>query len=103
MSRYLPRTITAVDYEDGPPKQGLPYEEGETLSLGVNQGLQDESTIKVKIVRFIQPSTYSCVMEVESLAVSGPAKYPEHSILELYDWRYAAQLRQDSKINPWTQ
>lgn len=42
-------------------------------------------------------------MEVESLATSGLTNYPEHSILKLYDWRYATQLRQDHDINPWTQ
>lgn len=42
-------------------------------------------------------------MEVEILAASGPAKYPEHSILKLYDWRHAPQLREDHKISPWTQ
>lgn len=74
------------------------------MTLSVNQGSpQDESTIEVKIVRFIQPSTLSCVMEVECLAASGPAKYAEHSILKLYNWRYATQLRQDHQIDPWTQ
>lgn len=74
------------------------------MILSVNQGLpEDESTIEVKIVRFIQPTTLSCVMEVECLAASGPAKRPAHSILKLYDWRYATQLRLDHKINPWSQ
>lgn len=87
-----------------PPKHSLPYEKGKTLTLSVNQGLpEDESTIEVKIVRVIQPTTLSCVMEVESFAAFGPAKYPVHSILKLYDWRYSTQLRQDHKINPWTQ
>ena len=77
------------------PKYSLAYEEGKTLTLSLNQG---QSTIKVKIVRFIQPSTLSCVMEVEILAASGPAGYPEHSILKLYDWRYAAALREFHKL-----
>ena len=86
------------------PKPILPYKEGRTLTLSVNQGLeQNESTIEVRIVRLILPSTLSCVMEVESLAASGPVEYPEHSILKLYDWRYATQLRQDNKIDAWTQ
>lgn len=86
------------------PKHSLPYEEGKTLTLIVNQGLpEDESTVEVKIVRFIQPTSLSCVMEVESLTASGPAKYPEHSILKLYDWRYPTQLRQHHEIKPWIQ
>ena len=86
------------------PKESLPYEEGKTLTLIVNQALQEEeSSIEVKIVCFIQPTTLSCVMEVENVGASGPEKYPRHSILKLYDWRYATQLRRDQKIDPWTQ
>ncbi|KAL8974698.1 MAG: hypothetical protein Q9197_001067 [Variospora fuerteventurae] len=29
-------------------------------------------------------------------------KQAKHAILKLYDWRYAAQLRKDHKIDPWT-
>lgn len=97
MSRYLPRTITAVGYEDQSKvyltKRGRLYPLASTKAYMMNRRSRC----------FIQPSTYSCFMEVESFAVSGPAKYPKHSILELYDWRYAAQLRQNSKINLWTQ
>lgn len=93
---------------DSPPRN-LPYEAGKTLNLSINQGLPKDvaSTIdlelEVKIVRFIQPSTLSCVMVVESLEGSGPAKDGELSILKLYDWRYATQLRRDHKIDPWSQ
>lgn len=39
-------------------------------------------------------------MEVENLGASGPTKkYPGYSILKLYDWRYATQLRRDQKID----
>ncbi|KAL9124525.1 MAG: hypothetical protein Q9217_006150 [Psora testacea] len=43
-------------------------------------------------------------MEVEVLAVSsgGSTKHAKHSMLKLYDWRYATQLRQDHKIGRWT-
>ncbi|CAF9906599.1 MAG: hypothetical protein ALECFALPRED_002454 [Alectoria fallacina] len=91
------------------PQQSLPYEAGKTLTLSINQSPpQDVAStihleIEVKIVRFIRPSTLSCVMVVESLAGSGPADDGELSILKLYDWRYATQLRQDHKIDPWTQ
>lgn len=86
------------------PKDSLPYVEGKTLTLIVNQALPDEeSSIEVKIVRFIQPTTLSCVMEVETLGASGPEKYPGHSILKLYDWRYATRLRRDQRIDPWIQ
>ena len=91
------------------PQHSLPYEAGKTLTLRINQGLpQDVASItdleiEVKIISLIEPSTLSCVMVVESLGGSGPAKYGELSILKLYDWRYATQLRQDHKIDPWTQ
>lgn len=98
MTRLAPGTSLAMGCEMDNLKHSLPYEEGKTLILNVNQASpQDESTIEVKIVRLIQPSTLSCVMEVESL------KYPNHSILKLYDWCYTAQLRQDNKIDSWTQ
>lgn len=86
------------------PNHSLPYEEGKTLTLSVNQVLPEhESTFEVKILRFIQPSTLSCVMEVKSLATSGPTQYLERLILKLYDWRYATQLRQDHMVDPWAQ
>ncbi|KAL9104189.1 MAG: hypothetical protein Q9163_000841 [Psora crenata] len=37
-------------------------------------------------------------MEVEILATSSFAK---HSILKLFDWRYAMQLREDHGVGPW--
>ena len=79
------------------PKHSLPYEVGKNLILNINQALlQEESTIEVKIVRFIQPSTLSCVMVVES------PKYPKHLILKLYDWRYATGMRKNNKVGSWT-
>lgn len=86
------------------PRDSFSYE-GKTLNLIVSQALpEEESSIEVKIVRFIQPTTLSCVMEVKNLGAYGPTeKYLEHSILKLYDWRYATQLRRDQKIDPWTQ
>lgn len=41
-------------------------------------------------------------MEVDILHNSGPAEFPEHPVLKLYDRRYATQLRADNKIAPWT-
>lgn len=80
-----------------------PYEEGKTLILRVTEGVPpNERTIKVQVLRPIQPNTLSCVMAVEVLAVSGSTKHAKHSILKLYDWRYATQLRQDHRIDQWT-
>lgn len=74
-----------------------PFQEGKTLILNVNKPLPlEKSTIEVKIVRLIKPSTLSCVMEVEGL------KFPGHSILKLYDWRYATQMRESNKVGLWT-
>lgn len=78
-----------------------PYEEGKILTLNVTVDVpSNERTIKLQILRSIQPSTLSCVMEVEVLA--GSTKYAKHSILKLYDWRYATQLRQDDRVGQWT-
>ncbi|KAL8857793.1 MAG: hypothetical protein Q9178_005693 [Gyalolechia marmorata] len=42
-------------------------------------------------------------MEVNVLAGSSSLKKKaKHSILKLYDWRYATQLRQDNEVGPWT-
>ena len=79
-----------------------PYEEGKTLILSVTEGVPPtKHTIKLRILRLIQPNTLSCVMEVDVLEVSGSTKPAKHSILKLYDWRYATQLRQDYGVDQW--
>ena len=82
-----------------------PYEEGKTLTLSVTEGVPPtKHTIKVQVLRHIRPDAFSCVMEVNVLAVSGStklAKLAKHSILKLYDWRYATQLREDHGIDQW--
>lgn len=84
------------------PSHRSPYEEGKTLILSVTEGVpSNKHTIKLQILRPIQPNTLSCVMEVDVLAVSGSTKPAKHSILKLYDWRYATQLRQDHGVGQW--
>ena len=79
-----------------------PYEKGKTLNLSVTEGMPPKKhMIKLQILRPIQPNTLSCVMEVDVLAVSGSTKPAKHSILKLYDWRYATQLRQDQGVDLW--
>lgn len=81
---------------------GSPYE-GKTLVLSVTEGVPPKKhTIDIQISRLIQPSTLSCVMDVDVLATSGSTKYAKHSILKLYDWRYATQLRRDFRVDQWT-
>ena len=90
---------------DGPSDRthSSPYEEGKTLNLSVTEGAPpDKRAIKLQILRSIQPSTCSCVMEVEVLAGFGSIERAKHSILKLYDWRYATQLRQAHKVDQWT-
>lgn len=53
-----------------------------------------DGRIKCKIANFYQPSTLSCVMEVE---VEIPSSQSQRFILKLYDHRYATQLRKDHK------
>lgn len=50
-------------------------------------------------MRFIQSSILSCVMKVKVL--TSFTKYAKHSILKLYDWQYATQLRQDDRVDQW--
>lgn len=70
----------------------MPYEAGRTLTL-----VTESSTLIVRVVRVIQPSTLSCAMLVESV------KDWRAAILKLYDWRYATQLRKDHEVDPWTE
>ena len=90
---------------DGPSDKihSSPYEEGKILTVNVTEGLpRNKRTIQLRILRLIQPNTLSCVMEVEAVAVSSSTKHTKHSILKLYDWRYATQLRQDHRVGQWT-
>lgn len=78
-----------------------PYVEGKTLTLNVVEDvLSNNGTIKLQILRSIQPSTLSCVMEVD--VVAGSTQFAKHSILKLYDWRYATELRHDYELGQWT-
>lgn len=66
---------------------------------GKNSTLETESEpLIVYIVRVIRPFTLSCVMLIESVKDSGTS-----TILKLYDWRYATQLRTHYKVDSWTQ
>lgn len=58
----------------------------------------DGETISCKIIKVFEPSTLSCVMEVQLL------NQPEnqHAVLKLCDRRFASQLRSDQKIGPLT-
>ena len=75
-----------------PCEAGMPYEAGKTLTLST-----ESETLIARVVRLIQPSTFSCVMLVESVKDWGP------TILKLYDWRYATELRKYQKVGTWTQ
>lgn len=56
--------------------------------------------VQVRIEKIHQPWTLSCVMEV---SFSSSGANPTKVFLKLYDWRYAAQLRKDNRIDPWTE
>jgi serine/threonine protein kinase len=56
-------------------------------------------SLEVRIKKLYLPFTLSCVMEVDILQ---PAVDPSRAVLKLYDWRFAAQLREDNKIGPCT-
>ena len=97
------RRIQIVLYGPSNKTHSSPYEEGKILTLNITKGMPwNERTIKLRILRLIQPSTLSCVMEVEVLAISSRTKHAKHSILKLFDWRYATQLRQDYRVGQWT-
>ena len=95
-SLWLKSTIYGDDFFS----HSSPYEEGKTLTLSVTEGVPlYKHAIKLQILRYIQPSTLSCVMEVNVLAVSGSTKHAKHSILKLYDWRFATQLRYVHRVD----
>ncbi|MCJ1465361.1 hypothetical protein MMC07_003979 [Pseudocyphellaria aurata] len=88
----------------------FPYLEGNDLLLksyypernGVfpvdEDGFIEDRSIKCKIVKFIQSSNFSSVMEVECATKLGQT---DRFVLKLFDPRYASQLREDENAKPW--
>jgi hypothetical protein len=77
----------------------FPYKEAEYLTLSVKDGQSLSGSLEVRLGKLYEPFTFSCVMEVD---VIQPVAHSQRAILKVYDWRYAAQLRGDQKIDPWT-
>lgn len=55
--------------------------------------------IECKILKYYQPSTLSCVMEVE---IDTSSSQRRHFVLKSYDHRFATQLRKDEKVEPFS-
>ncbi|KAF7894995.1 hypothetical protein EAF00_006809 [Botryotinia globosa] len=77
------------------------YTEGTILELQSeckSDTKSDGDTISCKIIRFFEPPTLSCVMEVELL------NQPDNkrAVFKLFDRRFASQLRSDYKVGPLT-
>ncbi|KAF5867474.1 uncharacterized protein Bfra_010448 [Botrytis fragariae] len=77
------------------------YTEGAILELRSESRSDAEpngDTTSCKIIRFFEPPTLSCVMEVELL------NQPDNkrAVLKVFDRRFASQLRADYKIGPST-
>ncbi|KXX73193.1 Casein kinase I RAG8 [Madurella mycetomatis] len=89
------------------------YEAGSVLSLRRDEAARSDDAesprqeVKVKIKNLQQPWTLSCGMVVDVLrceetttkAVSGT----QTAFLKLYDWRFAAQYRDDQGVESWTE
>ncbi|TGO55842.1 hypothetical protein BOTNAR_0236g00100 [Botryotinia narcissicola] len=77
------------------------YTEGTILELQSESSSDKKSdidTVSCKIIRFFEPPTHSCVMEVELL------NQPDNkrAALKLFDRRFASQLRSDYEVGPST-
>jgi hypothetical protein len=76
------------------------YTEGKSLDLRLESrtdlDVDKGNVIRCKIVKFFEPSTLSCVMEVELLGQS--ESKPKRAVLKLFDRRFASQLRSDHRI-----
>ncbi|KAK3705246.1 hypothetical protein LTR37_013407 [Vermiconidia calcicola] len=76
-----------------------PYKPGHVLTL------RQESTptlgyeLRVQILEVFEPFTLSCVMRVW---LDEDGQDPSEAVLKLYDRRFATQLREDQKIDPWS-
>lgn len=79
----------------------FPYREGNIILLETDEethaAFSFHGPLQCKIKKFYQPSTLSCVMEVEIEKASYTGR---RFVLKLYDRRYATQLRKDYKIEP---
>jgi hypothetical protein len=76
-----------------------PFRENTTLDLLLDHDGQTSAPATVKVLRCHNPSTLSCVLEVE---LSDPTMCSHRMILKLYDRRFSTQLRADEKVQPWT-
>ncbi|CAO2649274.1 Nn.00g066590.m01.CDS01 [Neocucurbitaria sp. VM-36] len=76
-----------------------PYQVGEVICLETLGKWAIGKDVQVRIEKLYSPWTLSCVMEVSIL---NPQTNTTKAVLKLYDWRHAAQLRKDNKIDSWT-
>ena len=89
--------IADRDYSSIYEVGATPYTVGATLTLkSHNEPTED---LQVRILETYRPFTMSCVMKV---AIQRSETEPEEAVLKLYDRRFAAQLRSDSDVEPWT-
>ncbi|KAK4496493.1 hypothetical protein PRZ48_012473 [Zasmidium cellare] len=81
------------------------YDEGKVLSLNITSQEQDVTrTVTAKILELRQPFTLSCVMIVEVISADLNDLEPQSkAVLKLYDRRFAAQLRKDEGVPPWSE
>ena len=90
--------ITDRDYSSICAVGAAPYTVGATLTLKSHN--EPSEDLQVQILETYKPFTMSCVMKV---AIQRSDTEPEEAVLKLYDRRFAAQLRSDSDIEPWTE
>ncbi|RAQ47418.1 hypothetical protein AFGD_008750 [Aspergillus flavus] len=80
-------------------EEKCPYVVGNTIKLR-SGAPYNQQEITAQITRVFEPFTLSCAMMVlldhPALGLAG------HLVLKLFNRRFAAQLRKDDKLNPWT-
>lgn len=72
--------------------------------MSINSHPDADRTVDARVVKLHEPFTLSCVLTVDiEDTKSGAAESNYRAILKLYDRRFAAQLRKDERIDPWTE
>lgn len=78
-----------------------PYTVGNVIKIHLKTPDELEATEDAKIIKVFEPFTLSCVVLIQMTCST--LKLEGNMVLKLYDRRFAAQLREDEKIRPWTQ
>jgi serine/threonine protein kinase len=82
----------------------FPYNEETILHLRLESktdlDVEEDNIIRCKVSNYFEPSTLSCVMEVQLLGQS--ESKPKRAVLKMFDRRFASQLRSDHRVGRLT-